>query len=96
MEQFTLRHWADHTKYRMLSQDHLTEIEALLVDIWREGKLVYELPALEEIRQQRRADLDRLDLGVKRIINPHVYHISLTQRLWDLKQSLIESVKKGE
>lgn len=93
MDPLTLRHWADHTKYRTLNQDDLTKVEPLLEDIWREGELVYELPDLEAIRQQRQADLDRLDLGVKRIINPHIYHVSLTPRLWDLKQSLVESVK---
>jgi hypothetical protein len=24
-------------------------------------------------------------------LNPHIYHVSLTQRLWELKQRLIES-----
>jgi nicotinate phosphoribosyltransferase len=32
-----------------------------------------------------------LDAGVRRLMNPHVYHVSLTQRLWDLKQGLIKS-----
>jgi nicotinate phosphoribosyltransferase len=35
--------------------------------------------------------VSRLDAGVRRLINPHVYHVALTQRLWDLKQGLIES-----
>jgi len=28
---------------------------------------------------------------VRRLVNPHIYHVSLTQALWDLKQSLIDS-----
>jgi nicotinate phosphoribosyltransferase len=28
---------------------------------------------------------------VTRLLNPHIYHVSLTQRLWDLKQDLIAS-----
>jgi nicotinate phosphoribosyltransferase len=43
------------------------------------------------MRANRRADMDRLDAGVRRLLNPHIYHVSLTQRLWDLKQRLIES-----
>jgi nicotinate phosphoribosyltransferase len=31
----------------------------------------------------------RLDPGVRRLMNPHIYHVSLTQALWDLKQELI-------
>jgi nicotinate phosphoribosyltransferase len=89
-----LRHPIDHTKYRVLDQNGLAEIEPLLMDVLREGKLVNELPSIEEMRQRRDVDIDRLDPGVRRLTNPHIYHVSLTQRLWDLKQSLIEAVKK--
>jgi nicotinate phosphoribosyltransferase len=94
MGQLVLRHPSDHTKYRVLDQDELTEIEPLLVDVLREGKLVYDLRSIEEIRQRREADVNRLDPGVRRLMNPHRYHVSLTQRLWDLKQSLLASVKR--
>jgi nicotinate phosphoribosyltransferase len=63
----------------------------LPVDVWRDGKLVYDLPDIEAIRKQRVADIERLDAGVRRLINPHIYHVSLTQKLWDLKQGLIRS-----
>jgi nicotinate phosphoribosyltransferase len=36
-----------------------------------------------------------LDPGVKRLINPHIYHVSLTRRLWDLKQELIKSTLRN-
>jgi nicotinate phosphoribosyltransferase len=38
--------------------------------------------------------VERLDPGVKRLVNPHIYHVSLTERLWNLKQTLIESVRE--
>ena len=95
VEQVTLRHPADHTKYRRLDQSEVAEIEPLLVDILDNGQLVYDFPTIEEIRQRRQADLDRLDPGVKRIMNPHIYHVSLTQRLWDLKQELIALTKNN-
>jgi nicotinate phosphoribosyltransferase len=59
--------------------------------VLREGKLVYDLPSIEEMRAQRDADLRRLDPGMRRLMNPHVYHVSLTEWLWDLKQALIRS-----
>jgi nicotinate phosphoribosyltransferase len=40
------------------------------------------------MRRLRRSDVERLDPGVRRIMNPHIYHVSLTQGLWDLKQAL--------
>jgi nicotinate phosphoribosyltransferase len=92
MERLVLRHPSDHTKHRIVRRENVTEIEPLLVEVLREGKLVYELPSIGEIRQRREADVGRLDPGVRRLVNPHIYHVSLTQRLWDLKQALIETV----
>jgi len=91
MEQLILRHPSDHTETRSLARSDVAEIEPLLEDVLVEGELVYELPTLEEIRERRRADVRRLDPGVRRLMNPHIYHVSLTQRLWDLKQELIRS-----
>jgi nicotinate phosphoribosyltransferase len=91
MGSICLRHPTDHTKHRILAAGEVSEVESLLVDVLKDGKLVYDLPDIEAIRQQRIADVDRLDTGVRRIMNPHIYHVSLTQSLWDLKQQLIEA-----
>jgi nicotinate phosphoribosyltransferase len=44
------------------------------------------------MRDNRIKDLERLDPGVRRIMNPHIYHVSLTEKLWDLKQDLINKL----
>lgn len=93
MERIWLHHPTDHTKYRCLTRDEVSEIEPLLVEVVREGELVYDLPSVEEMRARRQADVERLDPGVRRIVNPHVYHVSLTKRLWDLKQELIAAAR---
>jgi nicotinate phosphoribosyltransferase len=89
-ESFTLHHPMDHAKFRVLPRRAVPDMESLLVEIVREGKQVYELPSLEEIRARRQADVDRLDPGIRRLVNPHIYHVSLTQALWSLKQRLID------
>jgi nicotinate phosphoribosyltransferase len=96
MEQITLHHPTAHTKYRTLNRDEIAEIEPLLVDILEEGALVHKSPTIEEMRQIQQADIERLDPGVKRLMNPHTYHVSLTRRLWDLKQQLIRSAKEED
>jgi len=96
MERILLHHPTEHTTYRTLDRDDVSKIEPLLVDVLREGKPVYDLPSIEEMREHRRADMERLDPGVKRLVNPHVYHVSLTERLWKLKQELVESVREQE
>ncbi len=94
METIVLRHPIDHTKYRHIDRSELSDIEPLIVEVLRQGKLVYDLPDIEGIRNQRRADVERLDAGVLRMMYPHIYHVSLSQKLWDLKVSLIQSSQK--
>ena len=91
MDQIITRHPSDHTKSRLLIQADITDIEPLLVDILCDGKLVYKPPTIEAMRHHWEMDLAQLDFGVKRLVNPHIYHVSLSQRLWDLKQHLISA-----
>jgi nicotinate phosphoribosyltransferase len=91
MEHIILRHPTDHTRCRTLDRSELSEIEPLLVEVIRDGKLVYDLPSIEDMRELRQTDIERLDPGVKRLLNPHIYHVSLTDELWKLKQSLAAS-----
>ena len=95
MERILLRHPTDHTKYRTIEQKDVSEVEPLLVEVLKDGKPVREMPDIEEMRRLRAQDVSRLDTGVRRIMNPHVYHVSLTQRLWDLKQQLIDAATVG-
>ncbi len=93
MERLVLRHPTDHTKRRIMERDEILEIEPLLVEVLREGTLVYDPPSLEQMRAARQRDLERLDAGVKRLMNPHTYHVSLSEKLWNLKEDLIRSAK---
>jgi nicotinate phosphoribosyltransferase len=95
MKAITLRHPTDHTKLRTLDRKEISEIEPLLVEIMKDGQLVYSFPDIDTLRQRRMADVERLDAGVRRIMYPHIYHVSLTQRLWDLKQQLIQEAMQG-
>ncbi len=93
-DRVTLHHPTEHTAHRTLERTAIAEIEPLLVEVLREGKLMYPIPDLDEVRGRRRADLDRLDPGVRRLINPHVYHVSLTEALWDLKVEAVEEARR--
>jgi len=56
------------------------------------GTRLQESPTIDELRQRRIADLERLDPGVRRLINPHVYHVSLTDSLWDMKVGMVRKL----
>ena len=96
IDPLVMHHPMEFATQRALAQQDISEIEPLLVPVLDQGKLVYDLPAIEEMRQKREADLERLDPGVRRIMNPHIYHVSLTESLWELKQELIASLSAGE
>lgn len=88
-----LYHPDDVQTFRCLGRANLSGIECLLQDVFLHGKLVQEHPSIQEIREIRDKDLQVLDPGVKRLINPHIYHVSLSQELRDLKQDMIDSWK---
>lgn len=66
-----------------------TICEDLLVPIFREGKLVYQTPSLEEIRKRVQQQLGMLHPGMKRCVNPHEYPAGLELRLHELKSQLV-------
>jgi len=94
LDRVVLRHPYEYSKMRTLNRSEISEIEPLLVEVLREGQLVYDLPDLEQIRLTRNMDIERLDPGVKRIMNPHIYHVSLSNNLLSLKQKLIDEARE--
>jgi nicotinate phosphoribosyltransferase len=92
-DEILLHHPTEHTSHRTLRRAEISRTEPLALEVLREGELVYDLPDLEQIRARRRADLELLDPGVRRLINPHVYHVSLTERLWNLKVDSVEEAR---
>jgi nicotinate phosphoribosyltransferase len=90
-----LRHPTLATKHRILQKDHIDRVESLLVPVIKEGEIVAERPSIEEMRRRLDQDIHDLDPGVLRLMNPHTYHVSLSRKLWDLKQSLIRETMKG-
>jgi nicotinate phosphoribosyltransferase len=92
MERIVARHPFDHTKQRVLARGDISAVEPLLVEVWRGGRRAAG-EGIAELRARRVADVERLDAGVRRLINPHIYHVALTERLWQLKQQMIADTK---
>ena len=64
-------------------------IRPLLVPIFKNGELVYDRPALNDVREYCREQVQSLWAEVKRFENPHNYYVDLSQKLWDIKQNLL-------
>ena len=61
----------------------------LLRPVFQGGVLVYDRPSLPEIQKYCLEQVDTLWDEVKRFENPHTYYVDLSQKLWDIKQSLL-------
>ncbi|GEM85511.1 nicotinate phosphoribosyltransferase [Meiothermus granaticius] len=84
----TLRHPSDPAKLRRVRLEG-TQLEPLHSQVWQ-GHRQLQSETLGIWRERRQKDVERLDPGVRRLVNPHTYHVSLSPRLWDLKNQMIE------
>ncbi|MBQ7548243.1 MAG: nicotinate phosphoribosyltransferase, partial [Clostridia bacterium] len=64
----------------------------LLEPLFVKGKCVYRHPDIEEIKQYCKEQVDTLWDEVLRFENPHNYYVDLSQKLWDTKYDLINSI----
>jgi nicotinate phosphoribosyltransferase len=80
--------WHPSADYRhfALSPD---ETETLLKPWVVDGKPAGSYPSLQDIRALVRKELDSLDNTYKRILNPHIYKVSITENLRKVKLDLI-------
>jgi nicotinate phosphoribosyltransferase len=67
----------------------------LLKPIVKSGKVVYQFPSIEQIRNHRKEDLMQLHESHRRLHNPHEYKVGLTHMLWQQKEQMLnqETVK---
>jgi nicotinate phosphoribosyltransferase len=90
-----LHHPLDFSVQRKLKREDLSRIEQMWVDLPQSGPESPLGDTIEEIRRRKDIDLECLYDGVKRLVNPHLYHVSLTRNLWDLKRQLVSRAQGG-
>lgn len=66
------------------------EVRSLLEDIYIDGKLVYESPSLEEIREKVQRELGTLWDETTRLNSPQEYIVDLSPELWTIKDDLLK------
>lgn len=67
----------------------------LLVPVFIDGELVYSSPDINEIQQYAKQELNTMWEEYKRLLNPHVYKVDLSDKLYDLKQRLLRESMNG-
>ncbi|MDR1278448.1 MAG: nicotinate phosphoribosyltransferase [Treponema sp.] len=83
--------WHPSADYRHFYHETGEKAEPLLKPWLENGKLISPLPSLAEIRARTEENLESLDSTYKRLLNPHVYKVSVSSRLRDLKLELIKN-----
>lgn len=79
-----------HSTWKRKTVSDFTARE-LLVPVIKDGELVYDLPDVESIRSYHLEQMDTLWDEIKRFSNPHGYFVDLSQKLWDIKDSMLRS-----
>lgn len=76
-----------HTWKRQILTDY--KAVKMLKQIYKDGKLVYTLPDLETIRERCKNSVDILWEEQKRLEYPHKYYVDLSEKLWTMKDGLL-------
>ncbi|NCC68960.1 MAG: nicotinate phosphoribosyltransferase [Clostridia bacterium] len=68
-------------------------IKNLMVQVFRDGELIYDLPCLADIVEYAKQSKNELWEEYRRLINPHEYKVDLSETLYLLKQKLLNEAK---
>ncbi len=72
-------------------------VRELQVKIFENGKRIYELPSLEEIRDYVKKQLqEEIWEEEQRLVNPHKHYLDMTPDYYEMKMSLLYESKKNE
>lgn len=71
-------------------------IKALSEKIIDNGKVIYDFPALKEIKKYYSEEINSFWDEYKRLDLPHLYKVDLSEELYKIKASMIENIRNGQ
>lgn len=80
----------EHTWKRKVVTDFVAK--KLQVKIFDKGRQVYTSPSVKEISKFRAEQVDSLWDEVTRFENPHTYYVDLSEKLWNLRDELLNEL----
>ena len=83
--------WHPSADYRHFTHTPEGSAEPLLKLRLDQGKPAASRPSLEDIRRLVKKNLDAFDPSYKRILYPHIYKVSITEQLRNIKLALIKN-----
>jgi nicotinate phosphoribosyltransferase len=88
--------WHPSADYRHFVHTIEGSADALLKKRIENGVMAKAQPSLEEIKAFATSDLESFDSTYKRLLNPHIYKVSITDKLRSLKLELIQKQQGTE
>jgi len=82
--------WHPSADYRHFFHTIDGRVDALLKKRLENGKLTEAQPALIDIKAKTASDIDCLDSTYKRLLNPHIYKVSISETLRKIKLDIIQ------
>ena len=79
-------------RWKTITFDDYT-LRPLQRDIIVNGKLVYDLPKLKEIKAYAEKELDSFWDEYKRLDSPHLYKVDLSDELYALKSDMLAKIR---
>lgn len=71
-------------------------LRELLVPVFKSGEMVYKLPETMEVRAYAKEELGTLWEEYKRLVNPQIMQVVLSDGLYKLKEKMLENYKKEQ
>ena len=87
----TIYHPTETWKTTTLTGYHMKDI---MVEVIKNGQVVYNAPSIKEICAYAKKSLDEFYDEYKRITNPHIYKVDLSDNLYNLKKEILRNRQK--
>ena len=69
------------------------ELRPLQIDVIKNGKLVYDMPSLKEIKAYAEQELASFWDEYKRLDRPQIYKVDLSDKLYELKHKMLDEIR---
>ncbi|MFR3729110.1 nicotinate phosphoribosyltransferase [Lacrimispora sp.] len=66
-------------------------IRDLMVQVFKGGECIYHSPAVMDIQEYCKKELNTLWEESRRLVNPHQVYVDLSKALWEMKNNLLDS-----
>jgi nicotinate phosphoribosyltransferase len=95
-DRMTVHHPFQAGVRRELMRADITQTEELHQVVLTGGAFASDHPSIRDLQARCRLDIDCLDAGVRRLVNPHTYHVSLSDRLYRRQQDTVARLRRAQ